>query len=104
MANPRFSAKPALRSYCAKSARIVRLAVSTEACPDVVSHVLDTLARQAVIPWGIDFRRTSRGLSLVVEVENFPGVDELATRIEILAMVRKVCVFESLTAIALDHG
>ncbi len=104
MANTYLSENPALRSYGAKCARLVRLAVSTETCPDVVNHVLDTLARQAVIPWSIDFRRTTQGLSLIVEVEIFPGVDQLATRIGILSMVRDVCMVEGLTGIALDHG
>ena len=97
-------AKPSLRPRGAKGAALVSLAIAAESCPNVVSQVLATLARHAVIPWGINFRRTSQGMSLVVEVENYPGVSKLATRIEVLAMVREVCVLEGLTEVALDHG
>ncbi|MBX3563606.1 MAG: hypothetical protein KF730_03410 [Sphingomonas sp.] len=70
--------------------RVVRLAVETEICPQVLLRVLGLLAQRWIVPLTISAQRSDESMRLEVEIEVPADGDyaSLVAKIEEVVMVR----------------
>lgn len=71
-------------------ARLARLEVESELCPQVLLRVLGLLARHWVLPLSIEAVRGGDALRMTVEIETLPEPERatLVARIEAIVAVR----------------